>query len=455
MKNRKLFIKTVSIFSLSVFLLTAAGSGTAFSFFMFKKKPADKKEAVQPAAPETLTLEKAYQLALKRSEQLAIHREQIEEARGRFYQSFAYFLPSVSFLMTRQDQDAPKKGEGSSSGDGVGGSIQRPSTPQKKFVFSQPLFSGFKEFAALAGSKSDKLQQQYLYERARQLLFLNVMESFYALLQAKSDIAVLEETRTILDKRNEELKGRVELGRSRGSELKTSIADQKLIEAEIAQTKTLVATTQELLEFYIGRPITEELSDTLELHQEISDLLYYLGKRDKRPDVQAAEQAYQLSERKITAAQSGFFPKVSLDGNYYTQRVGFQSGTDWDTTLRIDVPIFDGAETIGLVKQSIAQKEQVRLTWEEAKRLAELEIRRNFSIYQSSLLEEEAFRGAQEASEENYKLQTDDYSHSLVNNLEVLDALRRYQDIKRRWNESFYTAKRNYWALKVSAGEIE
>ena len=87
--------------------------------------------------------------------------------------------------------------------------------------------------------------------------------------------------------------------------------------------------------------------------------------------------------------------------------------------------------------------------------MAALEIQQKYAHYRAQLEEEAAYHDAMEAAKENYRLQTEDYKSNLVNNLDVLDALRRYREIYRDWNASYYETKKSYWALKIAAGEMQ
>lgn len=442
---------------LTLILALSAGDASAF-WGLGEKREAPKPAAVEPAS-KGLTLEEAYKLALKRSETVAISLSAIEEARGRFYQGLAVVLPDVRFVMTRFDQEAGYHGTGegtsTSGGEGATANAQRPSIPLKRFTFRQPLFSGFREFAAITGGGADRKSQEFRYRRAKELLWLDVTDSFYALLQARQDVAILTETGDIMGRRIEDLTGRVKIGRSRTSEVQSSTADRRLIDAELAAAKRVEKIARELFEFYIGRPLTEELDDRLDLDMEISDATYYLGRSARRFDVLAAEQDYVVAQKRVISAQAGFFPEIYLDGNYYTHRTGFQSGIDWDTTLTFDVPIFDGMETIGKVRESASQKDQARLYFEQTKRRAALEAQQQFDTYEARLEEERYYREARDAARESYKLLNEDYKSNIVNNLEVLDSLRRYQDIARGWNGALYQAKKDYWALRVQSGDLD
>jgi outer membrane protein TolC len=405
-------------------------------------------------AMEALTLARAYELSLKRSEEVALRREVLEEAQGRFYKSLSVILPTANFVSTYQRQDAPKGSSGSSE-EGATGSLTRRSTPQKKLVFAQPLFSGFKELAALWAADAEKKQRRHEWKRAREILFLEVSEAFYAVIEAQKDLEILDSVHQLFLERIREIEARVDIGRSREGELQSAIVEMKLVEWEHHQASRAHRVALELLEFYTGVALEMPLSDDKIPSDFLKGVADYLPKSHDRGDVKAAEEFGRLSENNVTVARSGLFPKVKLEGNYYTERVGFQSGIDWDVLLTVDIPIFDGAQTIGNIKEAAAKSAGARLAASKAKRMAELEVKTAYQELESSWLEEKALIEAAEASWKNYQLEEEDYRKNLVGHLEVLDALRRHQDILRSLNSAHIYTKKSYWKFRVAVGEVQ
>lgn len=397
--------------------------------------------------PPVLTLHKAFEKALERSESVAITREEIELAQARFYQSFNYFLPQVRYEINRfeHDVDDDAGGEGQQN-------FGRRTTPSQRFVFSQPLFSGFREYAALTGTGPDKKAQRMKYQRAQELLFVDVMEAYYTLLNSRKDVGTLYAVHRMMSKRLQELQQRVRLGRSRESELKTSLADIKVLEADLLEARRASRAARNLLEFYIGEelrgvPLTDDNGET-------GDVLLTPGGELSRSDVVQYEQEYVVARKTREAANASYLPVITLDGNYYTKRVGFQSGNDWDVTLKFDIPVFEAGDVLSEIKEADALSEQARLLYEQKKRQASLEARDAFDDFESDIRSEAALADANKAAQENYEILQKEFRTSLVNNLDVLDALRRYQDTRRRYESSRYDAKKSYWRLKLALGEI-
>ena len=443
---RKIFILTI--------LFTAIVAQSAFAFLGFGWRDIKRGHAAPAAelASKPLSLQEAYQLSLKQSEAIGIQAEEIGKAHARFFRAFDYFLPTAHFEMDRFYQDVGKDASGS---DGITGDSRRRFVPTDKFVFHQPLFSGFKELAAIQGTGADKKEQHLRLKRAKELLFIDVMESYYELLRARKDLAVLDETRKIMTDRLKELEGRVRLGRTKESDQLSSSADLKVIEADWAETKAVETTLLNLFEFYIGQPLNDRPLEDSEMAETLKELPVYLEKAKTRSDVQAEEQADIVADKGVLAAQSDLIPKVSLDGNYYTKRTGFQSGTDWDVMLKFDVPIFELGTTLGDIREATATKAAASLMARQTRRIAERDIKDAYERLHTSELQEKSLGEAADATKQSYTLISDDYGHNLVNNLEVLDALRRYQEIERRSNTASYERKKNFWRFKAALGEIE
>ena len=392
-------------------------------------------------AAKPLTLEDCYRLALKRSETIAIDNEVIKESEARFTQAFAGLLPHVSFssLEAKMDphaatQDSPSR------------------TYQRNFVFTQTLFSGFKEFAGMKGAKLERQQRENELLRARQLLFTDVSGAFYLLIEERKDLEALQRTLAALAGRIEELQARAKLGRSRRSEVVNTQALLYGVQAELESVKAQEAVARQLLEFLTGRPIGE-IADSSNAMSPLNPEDFYTSRVAGRPDVQAAAQAAGVAQKQVDIARAGFFPTVSLLGNYYTERNTAPRESRWDAGLSVDVPIFEGGLTYGQYKQAQAQAREAQLRSNLAQRSALQDIRNAYVLYQTDVAAYKTQRKARAASELNFYLQKQDYRYSLVNNLDVLSAIQSLEDTRRNYFHALYEAKRQYWQLRVAAGE--
>ena len=397
------------------------------------------------AAEETrpLTLADCYTLALARSETIAIHQELIEQAEARFTQAFSGILPRLSF------HSSDKRQEGR-----AGSQFALRKVPERKLSLTQPLFSGFKEFAAMAGVKAERRQRTAEKAHAELLLAVDVAEAFYLVLEQRGEAQALAMTEAALQERLEELKARERLGRSRASEVVSAQAQLWRLQAErdLVHQQELVA--RQLLEFLTGMEQLPPLYDPEPTLPPLDPEETYWTKAVLRPDVHAAEAASDAAGHEVKIAQADRWPDVRLDGNYYLERVGVSKDVSWDAALVVDVPIFEGGKTRGRVAEARSQANQATLRLSEARRRAVLEAQDAYAIFRTSRERAQALGRALDAADETYRLHVEDFRRSQVNILDVLQTLQTLEDIRREFIRATYEAKRQYWRLRAAAGEV-
>lgn len=391
------------------------------------------------AASDPVTLEECYTLALARSEELLIRQEQIREAEGRFLEALGTVMPTATFEWSRKRQD----GNNASA-------FSLQDIPERRFVFTQPLFSGFKEFAALAASRAQRRERLFERRRAEHLLFLDTVDAFSLLRQQREDLAALETIRLALVERLDELAARQRLGRSRPSDRISAEAQLRRVEAEIERVRRQEAAARHLLEFLTGLPRIDGIAVDEMGEPALEGEETYVQRASLRPDVQAEEEVWRIAKHEVVVAQSGLWPDVDVEGNYYTRRVGAAAGVDWDVLLKVEAPLFKGSEVIGEIRTASSKARQARLRLDQARREAEREIRDAYTDVQSAIARQQALDRAWKAAEENYRLHLEDYRLNIVNNLDVLQALRELQEVRRDLIAATHDAQRLYQRLRIA-----
>lgn len=392
------------------------------------------------AKESPLGLEDCYKLALKRSELIAINAEDIKIAEAHFLQSFGAILPQVSF--SREDN---RQGWETST-------VSRKGF-EDGFVFKQAIFSGFKEFAAMAQSRLEKKQREKEKLRARQLLFADVSDAFYFLLELRQNLMILEATKKALSDRVKELQVRANLGKSRMSEIAGTKVQLYTVQDEVEAARNQELLARELLAFLIGRPVDklaeEKFEPVLKTQEE------YLSGAQSRLDVEAAELAWQQDKKQTTIAQSGFLPTISLSAEYHRHSSTVSSSEGkWSGALTIDIPIMEGTTVLGQVKEALAHARQSRLTFERSQRLAVQEARDAYVNMRIDIVRRGILEKALKSAVLNYNLQIEDYKHNVVNNLDVLTAIQALGDARRNYVHVAYEAKRFYRQLLAASGEM-
>ncbi|MBI3292522.1 MAG: TolC family protein [Elusimicrobia bacterium] len=413
-------------------------------------------EGALPQSPSpsssALTLQDCYHLALQRSEDLKTQSENIAQAEARYQQALGNVLPHLSFNVSESLQDT----SGISGGDGgVGGTFTRRERPEVKFIVRQPLFSGFREFAAMSSFKSESRRATLLFNRASKLLFQDVARAFYLVVQLETDLGNIRTLIQLTQERVKELQERVRLGKSRPSEVLTVQSQQAAQRSLEEQIKEQILTARELLSFLTGNDVGERsLRDELPNSEIVEPEAMLLAKTDQRSDVQAQREQVLSQRARVQLAKGSLLPTASLLGNYYIKRVGFQSGINWDILLSLEAPLFQGGTARAQVKEAASQLQQAELRLSRLSRDVRSEIKRASVALASGVAQAKALEEAFNKAKESYTLQVREYRLGLVNNLEVLQAMNAMQDTRRSWDRTLVQSKLAFLQLKVATEEL-
>ena len=295
------------------------------SVFALGDKP-PKEQLIEEPKIASRTLLDCYDLSLKRSETIAISKEAIEETEAAFLKAAGELIGDANYEITSYRQDPLSNadlGRGSSEntdGVNISSNFTRTHRRERKWVFTQPLFQGFKSFALISAAGALKRQRTQEQIRAEELLFQDVSGAFYNVLRQKRDLEIVEGILKSYQERMEELTEREKIGRSRESELARTLSQMKSTESEVAKVKGLYAIAQHVLGFLTGIEIKpEELKDTDLPDERILELLDYVHASEDRSDVNAAEHAVKIARQGIINAQSQLWPQLSLDSNVYNK----------------------------------------------------------------------------------------------------------------------------------------
>ena len=395
-------------------------------------------------AAEALTLDEYFAAALKRSEVVATQGELIRQAEEHYKQANSALRPTVNGVASYTRQDPIPAGELSTST-----SPNRQSLA--KLTATQPLFRGFREFAALRQTQALLGAQDQDYRNARTQLFMDVTQNFYTVLSIEQDLKNFgEEINQNID-REKELNGRVRIGRSRIGEVLSVQSTISTLRAQVEQLQGQLGTAREAFAFLSGLASTTLLRDTEDLPVNLEPLDDYLARLELRPDVIAGRQRLSAARENTKVARGAHLPSLDLNANRYLERTGNLRGSTWDVGIALTVPIYAGGLLQSKVSEAVSQLTQAELNASQASRQAEQEIR---SIYQSVVFDRsqlDALEKATESARKNYEAQRRDYRLGLVTNLDVLQALTAFQENQRALDRARYTSKLDYLKLQAAA----
>ena len=398
------------------------------------------------SATATLSLLDCYRLAVQHSEDLQISDEDIIQAHERYRQAVGSILPDLRFQVAETIQDT--------SGVPSNGFNQRERR-ETKFMASQPIFSGFKEFAAMSGFKAEERQQRALRKRNASVLFQSMALTFYQIVQLDVERQDVDALIKLTDDRVKELRGRVRLGKSRESEIVTANAQLASQRAQLQQLVGAAAAARDQLSFLTGADMRSvALNDDVVVPNEIFSEDQAIRQAMSRADIQAQSEDVTAKRSNVKFSRAGYWPTLGVIGDYYLQRPGFQKNIDWDLLFNLDVPIYQGGAVGALVAESQSILHQSELTLARLQRQVASDVRQAHTVLASSILETAALKDAYEQNRRSYEMQSREYRLGLVNNLDVLVAMNAMQQSKQDYDRSFAQTKLNWLSLRTTIEDV-
>ncbi len=400
-------------------------------------------------AQQKMTLEESYQLALVRSETVAISYEEIAKAKARFKRILGAVLPKVNVFAQEFLQDA----SGSASDGSVGATFTRFSRPEVSVNVHQELFQGLKEITAFKLSKVDRRQQIDRWEDAKRLLYQDVANTFYTIAQLEMNLQTNYKILNVLNSRLGGIQDRVRLGKSRVSDQLSQEADISFLEANIERDKGAKAVAYEMLAFLTGLDPQPPIQYGSPVGDGSVPLENYLGTMGNRPDILAAEKGVELAHGEVKIRKSDLLPRANADFNYYPYRVGFLQDIHWDATFNLAIPVFN-YETYGFISEAKATAKQSEYRAEEVRRVAMTEVKQAYDAFQSAIRQVVKYQAAAKKSEASYRAQVEDFSLGIITNVDVLQSQRTWFAALNQLNDAIAQAWRDQVTLQVASGKV-
>lgn len=414
-----------------------------------------KLRAEENSNPPPLTLQQCFERACIKNESLGLKEQDVRIAESHYWQAFSGLFPKITAKGTETFSTDGSGGLGSPITEGTStshrGVFGNNDNFQEKINLKQPLFNGFREFSAVKAASAEEQAEKFSLRRTRQLLYLDVADAFYQILSYEGDFAILKDLEKSLQDRVKELDHRVQLGRSRKSELLSAQTDLASAQATVEKTKELLAASRELLAFIIDLPADQIRLVDKTPFPAVDKIENYLAATGEHPDVLTQIQRLREAKGLLSVAKADHWPSVNVEGNYIPYNDP-KTDQNWNILLTVEMPIFEGGLIEAKVRENEARVRQSELNLSQTQRCVEKNIRTSYSNFISAAAELARYTEYENISEQNLAEQKNDYDHGVTSNLDVLSALCSYHTARRQLLSSDYEARRDWIQLLVDAG---
>jgi outer membrane protein TolC len=414
--------------------------------------------------PRALDLQSCFQLTAIRDDSLKISMQDIYVAQAQMSQSIAALWPTITFTNQQQfihynnsihNGSLSFLGSSAVPGTSIGATTVSGNTSytsQSNVALSYTVFNGGQNWNNVgAGSAAIAAKKQTL-ARDYQTIYQDVAQAFYNVLQYEGDLAIQRDLIDALQARVDDLRDRVNLGRSRPAELLQAQTDLANAKFTAEQQRGSLNAAKETVAFYVGIPSNEfELKDT-QSFPSADALEWYLGHSAARPDVLSQVESLRQAERLLSVAKGELWPTVTANGNYLATQDPVTNNVDATLTLEVSMPIFDGGLILGQIHEHKELVRQSALNLEQLKRTADQDTRTAYVNFNASVAQVVVLREAAILAAKNLEAQVDDYRRGVVSNLDVLTALQDYQTARQQLHNANMQARLNLINLHVAAG---
>jgi outer membrane protein len=428
--------------------------------------------------PHALDLQTCFQLTAVRDDSLKISMEDIEIARAQLSQSIAALWPT--FTATNQQQflhylgpssglsfssfgvpvgGTTGTGTGTETGTGTASGSTITATPgnrnyesQSHVTMNYTILNGGQNWNNVGASSAAVAAKRETLARDYQTIYQDVAQAFYNVLQYEGDMNIQADLIDALKARVDDLVDRVNLGRSRPSELLQAQTDLANSKVTFEQQRGSLDAAKETVAFYLGIPSGNLVLKDTQNFPTVAQLAAYLQHSPSRPDVLSQVETLRQSERNLSVAQGQLWPTVSASGDYLASQDPVSNNIDATMTLEISMPIFDGGLIIAQIHQNKEMVRQSRLNVEQLQRTADQDTRTAYVNFDASVAQVVVLREAAVLAAKNFEAQVDDYRRGVVSNLDVLTALQDYQTARVQLHNANMQARLNLINLHVAAG---
>lgn len=365
-----------------------------------------------------LSMEEAIDKALLYSQNVERQAWLLKQAQSETQKSWGSFYPEVNLkYQTYGSNRSDNRGESDGS--------------YALLELRYNLFNGLSDRFSLQSAKALEEAQEFALEASRQDLILLVKNSYIALLKARENLKVSQESVRLLEEQRRESENFYQVGYIAKNtllkvEVELSNAKQTLLEKESA-----LAYAKRDLERYVGeRVVLEGVKEVgIESALETSEMHLREKMWANRSELRYLAKNREAKRYEQRASASNYYPKVDLVGEYRSYgdsaSLGNRNGTYNDRTegrLEASWNLFNGFSD----QHNQEAKRYAVLAMDsqivETKRELELQLFEALEQYRLAQNAHEVAKLALEQAKENYRITLNRYKERMETSSELLDA---------------------------------
>lgn len=425
--------------------------------------------AAQPVL-ESLTLERAIEIALEQSPLIRAARHDVQAAEAGVDRARAGFLPRLDFSESFNRSDNPVFVFGSKLNQGrfTQGDfeIDRLNTPDAVNNFrtalsiTQPLFTGGRASLGLDRARAGREAASQGSERQRQEVIFAVARAYYRVLLAQADVQVLRSALSAAAGIAEVARSRFEAGFVVESDLLSAQVRQAALHEQTITASSRVVLAKAALNDVLGRELETsfEVSDALAPRPAptLSDPSLESLALERRPDYRRLQAELRAADGTLALARREFLPTLSAVGSYELNRRDLIGGTQdsWFLGLSLQWNLFNGLADQARVKEATALLERGHALLARTASAVRLEVKEAVLAARAAEERIEVARRAADQAAESLRIVQERYAAGLTTLVSVLSTEAALTDARASVSRAVYDVNVAHARLDLATGTI-
>jgi outer membrane protein len=421
--------------------------------------------------PSPITLQQAVKIALEKSPALKAALADAKAASADVREARSSVLPHVQFFENITDGNDPVYVFGTklrqhqfTTADFALNALNEP-TPFTNFATgfggTWNLFDSFANWHTISRAERAKDAAEQQLSRTDQEVILGVVDSYYRVLLAKSELQVAQQAMNTAQSILDRTKNRVDAGVAIESDYLTAQVRFATRQQELIRAQNNLALARAQLSTSMGVPAGSEFdpADTLAERALPTISLDDAEKLalQKRPDllqIRAEEAAQQQS---VAVAKSAFGPRVIAFANWEADNPTFVSGgggNSWTAGVEISFDVFEGGAKRARLAHEQDVQDKLEASREQTTDAIQMQVRRAYYDLDSALQQIRVTRSSIAESQESLRLNQDRYDAGLLTITDLLASEDVARGAQTDYLEALYRYYSGYAYLELASGML-
>lgn len=320
------------------------------------------------------------------------------------------------------------------------------------------LYNGGRDRQTIKNADASVKISQNQRQLDRVTLYMEVVDAYYTYQLNLNDTKNLELLKKQSQERVDEIRKRLQIGRSRRGELLQAEAQLASVDAEMLNAQGLLKQSEARFYILTGLNTDKKIEIKFDEMSSAKSLQEYIDMALAREDVQNKELEIQQFTGDVTIAKASYLPTLDLLSNYYAVKEGGSNSSrnsDWDVGLNLTIPLYEGGVSQAQVRESTEKKQTAVYQLMDYKKNVTIEVTSRYELFRRYSDQIKAFDTALQKAKRSYDETLKDYRLGLVSNLDVLTSLNLYLSSKRNSEKTKILAVLNHKQLEAVAGIIQ